>query len=205
MRPLTDKAPKPLLPSINHCLLGHQIDFIRPFVRNLHITIGYLGNQIVEYVSKQKVDSVIDIHDGGNACWLGFDTIRDIQTSTLVITCDNIMEANLNRLYLESQTAPDKSLIVPIVADDDKPGDRILLEGRRIKALAPNYPTNLLASGLQVINPSNVNRINPNFNDFSEVWQGLIRTNALFLSEIVPERWTAIDTPAQLIEWEVIS
>jgi NDP-sugar pyrophosphorylase family protein len=202
MRPLTDNAPKPLLPSINSCLLGHQIDFIRPFVKNLHITIGYLGSQIIEYASTQKIDNFIDIYQGGNASWLGFETIKKIQTSTLVITCDNIMDVNLNSLYNESQIDSEKSLIVPIIADDAQPGDRILVKNKLIKALAPNLASSLLASGLQVINPSNVARINSEFNDFAEVWQGLIENQQLYISELVPNQWCAIDTPEQLRAWE---
>jgi NDP-sugar pyrophosphorylase family protein len=201
MRPLTDNVPKPLLPTRNNCLLGHQIDFIRPYVRNLHITIGYLGSQIAEYVSKHRVDNIIDVQQGGNASWLGFDSIRNIRTSTLVITCDNMMDINLTKLHREAQSNPENGLIVPIIGEHKQPGDRIVVKEKLIKAMAPNYASNLLASGLQVINPLNINKIDSKFDDFSEVWEGLIQNQQLYISELVPDKWCAVDTTDQLSEW----
>lgn len=50
LRPLTDNVPKPLLPVGGKPIIEHNVDRLRAFgVRNLTISIKYLGEQIMDY------------------------------------------------------------------------------------------------------------------------------------------------------------
>ena len=205
MRPLSDKTPKPLLPSADRCLLGQQIDFIRPFVKNLHVTVGHLANQVATYAKGHDVDNIVDIQQGGNASWIKFAEFNQIETSTLVITSDNLMQLDLNVLFTESQVDINRSLIVPVIAENNEPGDRILLEGKQVAIITPRKVSNLLASGLQVINPSIAFLSSIDGDDFSQIWNGLISNQQLLISELRPSSWFAIDTPEDLEIWSLAS
>jgi NDP-sugar pyrophosphorylase family protein len=201
MRPFSDETPKPLLPSLEHCLLGHQIDFIRPFVRNLHVTTSYLADQIFEYAVARQVDNIINTQGGGNASWINHGNFSQTKTSILVITSDNLMNVDLSALYDESQNNQEMSLIVPIAMPEEKPGDRILLDDKNVVSIDPKNKSLLLASGLQVINPYIASQVSESTDDFGQIWKSLISNQKLSISELRPIEWFALDTPEELDEW----
>ena len=61
LRPLTNNIPKPMLKvgekPILHILLDHLLKYK---VKNIHITVNYLKEQIIEYIKNQKFNSNID-------------------------------------------------------------------------------------------------------------------------------------------------
>lgn len=61
LRPLTDTVPKPLLNLGGKPIIEHNIDkFIEFGIENIYITVKYLGEQIIDYFTKNKKDA--DIH-----------------------------------------------------------------------------------------------------------------------------------------------
>ena len=202
MRPFSNETPKPLLPSLDHCLIGHQIGFIRPFVRNLHVTVSHLAEQIIEFCAGQKVDNIINTYGGGNASWIELAKFSEIETSTLVITCDNLMKLDLTALYEESQLNSKMSLIVPILDEKNKPGDRITVSEKIITSLSPRNNSSFLASGLQVVNTFEASKCSQSTQDFSQIWRGLISHQKLSVSEFFPTNWFALDTPEDLERWK---
>lgn len=51
LRPLTDSTPKPLLPLGNKPIIEHNIDRLISFgIETIHISLGYLGQQLVDYL-----------------------------------------------------------------------------------------------------------------------------------------------------------
>jgi len=203
MRPFSDVTPKPLLPSLKHCLLGYQIDLIRPFVRNLHVTVSHLADQIVKYAVGHDVDNVINTHGGGNASWIKLGGFTEVKSSTLVITCDNLMNLDLSALYNETQVNQEMSLIVPTSAKKNKPGNRILVNDKIVISMDSENNSELLASGLQVINTFIASQISESTEDFSEIWKSLISCQKLSVSELRPTDWFALDTPRELEEWSL--
>ena len=60
LRPLTDTVPKPLLNLGGKPIIEHNIDRLIGFgIENIHITVKYLGEQIIEYFSKSQKSSNI--------------------------------------------------------------------------------------------------------------------------------------------------
>lgn len=198
MLPLSNSTPKPLLPSLDDCLLKRQIEFIRKHVKNLHVTVGYMAPLVAEAALKFGADNVIDIGEGGNASWLNLKPWKEVESPTLVITCDNMMEISIDSLYLEAQNSLGGALIVAVTETGNLSGDRITLSGKQIIGMGPSKDSTLLGSGLQVLVPSKIaNRIE-NVSDFSEVWADLIAHKELEISHLRPIPWRAIDSPLDL-------
>lgn len=203
MLPLTEKVPKPLLPDPDNCLLKQQVAFMRKHVKKLFVTVGYMGESVGQAALGFGADEFVDIGAGGNASWLHLSDLGHIDSPTLIVTSDNIMEVDLAALQLESEQDPESSFIVAIEKDSGYPGDRIITTGERISALGPSNTSSLLASGLQVLVPGRVSRRRTSLDDFSEVWADLILHGELRLAQTRPRTWRAIDTPSDLEKWNI--
>ena len=203
MLPLTESAPKPLLPNVNNCLLRHQIEFVRSHVRNLHVTIGYMADLVGKAALEFGADSVVDIGLGGNASWIQSSDLGLVDTSMIVLTCDNLMDVNLLSLLNEVEESEGSSYVVPVEKPAEYPGDRLEVRENRILAMGPSVSSMLLASGLQVLKPSVISSRAGKFDDFSEVWANLIAHEELNLSRERPKSWVAIDTPEDLVSWTI--
>jgi len=67
LKPLTLNCPKPLLKIGNETLLSNTINFLQNFkIKEVVINIHYLGNQITEYIKKNKFEAKITIIDEKN-------------------------------------------------------------------------------------------------------------------------------------------
>ena len=201
MLPLTQTVPKPLLPKFDDCLLKQQVAFMRACVKNLHVTVGYMAGMVSQVALQLGVDGVVDIGEGGNASWITTSALGRIETPTLVITCDNLMEVSTQSLLEEAHAELGKSLIVGIEREDDFRGDRIHTIGSKISSMGPSVTSSVLASGLQVIVPQRILNRNQSVDDFSEVWRDLINHGELELAQTRPNSWVAIDTPSDLETW----
>lgn len=201
MLPLSESIPKPLLPHPDDCLLKQQVRFMRDHVKNLFVTVGYMGATVRQAALSFGADETVDIKTGGNASWIYSSNLGSIDSPTLIITCDNIMSIDLGKLKQEVKDNPGNAFIVPIEKDRAFPGDRIEVIENKITAIGPRITSSLLASGLQVIIPSVFPKRKGVLEDFSEVWADLISQKELNLSQIRPDSWVAIDTPADLARW----
>ena len=201
MLPLSESIPKPLLPGLDDCLLKQQVRFIRDHVKKLSVTVGYRGDAVKSAALNFGVDAVVDIGTGGNASWIHSSELGLLDTPTLIITCDNIMSVDLGKLKQEVDDSPGNAFIVPIEKDRAFPGDRMEVIENRISAMGPLHNSSILASGLQVMIPSVVRRRRGDVEDFSEAWADLISHKELVLSQVRPDSWVAIDTPADLALW----
>lgn len=201
MLPLSESVPKPLLPNLDDCLLKQQVRFMRDHVKNLFVTVGYMGATVRQAALSFGADETVDIKTGGNASWIYSSNLGSIDSPTLIITCDNIMSVDLGKLQQEVEDNPGNAFIVPIEKDRAFPGDRIEMIENKITAIGPRITSSLLASGLQVIIPSVFSKRRAAPEDFSEVWSDLISQKELNLSQIRPDSWVAIDTPADLTRW----
>jgi MurNAc alpha-1-phosphate uridylyltransferase len=203
MLPLSESIPKPLLPNPDDSLLKQQVNFMRGHVKNLFVTVGYMGAAVAEAALSFGADAVVDIGTGGNASWVHSSNLGLIESPTLIVTSDNVMEVDLGSLFIESERDSESSFIVAVERDSDYPGDRIITDADRISALGPSNTSSLLASGLQVIVPRRITRRNGPLDDFSGVWADLIKHKELKLAATRPTSWFAIDTPSDLEQWSI--
>ena len=64
LNPLTLQHPKPLLKIYNETLSSNTIKFLESYgIKHAVINVHYLGDQIIEYVKKNKVLEIISIKD----------------------------------------------------------------------------------------------------------------------------------------------
>lgn len=195
MRPHSLKLPKPLMPGNGKSLLQHQIEFLRLDVKKILVTVGYMGSKVKDAAYELGADEVLDIGNGGNASWLMNEKIRTISTPILVLTSDNLMQVDLGKLEIETENSKSIGTIVGVTQHMSKVGNFIKhSEGKILSMNSPMGHESLLASGLQVIVPSNIPITTKGLENFEEVWQLLIAINGLYLSKLHPTKWSAIDT-----------
>ena len=197
MRPLTNVTPKPMLDVQGKTLLSHQIDFLKNHVDSIAVTVGYMFDKVAACALENGAHYIFNNGNGANANWLNSTLVREIDTQILVITCDNLMEVDLNQIERESLATPRLNYLVTRECGLEFEGDRIIQTHGQVDAVSPLSDSKTLATGLQVINPGTLHS-NVKFTSFHEVWSELIVSKSLFVSESHPIKWTAIDTPLDL-------
>ena len=198
--------PKPLLPSPDRSLLLRQIQFLTPYVDSLYVTVGHKSDQVWRFLNDFPEVTPIDTSNRSNSAFLHSQEFLDWEGHALVLTCDNPLEIDLTEVVNEATgdwptsylVAVDSSFIQP-----PPPGDRIVLSGNKVQSIGPDQPSNLLASGLQVLAIDNFQRDLPEQGDFRGIWNKLISRDCLRVSRFIPRRWFAVDTPEQLEVWEM--
>ncbi len=202
MRPLTDVVPKALAPFRGTTLIERTIENFHRHQIQLHVTVGHLGNVLAEVLLKKKLSStLINTSGHDNAWWIFNSLMKFINEPVLVLTCDNVTDLDLNFIELEYiRLNSPACMLVPVSPIDGIDGDYIFATSSgEVKELSRLKNTNIYASGIQVINPMKVNSILDEFENFNDVWMGLIKNQQLFTSRTYENKWFSIDTLEQLI------
>lgn len=201
MGELTLKSPKPLLPNAQDNLLSRQIDFLRPLVQILIVTHGYLGNKVKAHALSRGADITIDTSGRGNCFFLQSPKLAFADKKRIVVvTCDNLMNCDLDSIYeFDKQLKPGIS-IVGVRSHNFISGDQIKVQDNlQIDAIGPRVNSNLVASGLQVVDYTYAKGFN--IEDFSLLWSKVIENGSLRLSPFNPISWSAFDTKISLQEF----
>jgi len=77
-------------------------------------------------------------------------------------------------------------------------GDYIFHDDNVVKELNRHKPTAVYCSGIQILNPAEVNRRTKEGGDFYAVWNQLIAQRHLIMSRVYPKKWISVDTVDQL-------
>lgn len=201
MKPLTDHTPKALLPSPYNSLLSRQIAFLKRYAENIVVTNGYLGHQIAQRQKELDIDFLIDTNGHGNAFFIGKLFDLGISGRVPVITCDNIMDVNLERILEEDSRFGSAITIVTIINQSGSLGDRIKTNSDLVvEEIGPTVSSPILASGLQIINVDICKKYPTE--DFDELWQKLIESSLLRVSALHPHSWNAFDDVESLSRLE---
>lgn len=201
MKPLTDHTPKALLPSLGNSLLSKQIAFLRNYAENIIVTYGYLGQQITQNKRELDIDILINTHGHGNAFFIGELFNLGIRGKVPVITCDNLMDINLAKVIDEDALSTSAITIVTTTNPTGLSGDRIKVNSNLVvEKIGPSVSSPILASGLQVIDVDMCRWRNAE--DFTELWQDLIRSLLLRVSSIQPQSWSAFDDIKALAKFD---
>lgn len=199
MGPLTDVVPKPMAPLKGGTLISHGIQFIKPRVPNIHITVGYKKAMLAEHVIQQGVASVLNTEGQSNSWWLFHTLLKHLNEPIYVLTCDNVTELDFDLLeqnYFDLKEPA--GMIVPVKPVQGLEGDYIFHENHFVTELNRNKPSEIYCSGIQVLNPAKVNKIAKNEGDFYAVWNALMGARQLMVSDVYPKKWISIDTFEQL-------
>ena len=199
MMPLTAVIPKPMAPYLDSTLIADGIRRIRPYINTIHITVGYKGPALAEHVIDLGVDSVFNTSGKGNAWWIYNTLLKHLDQPIFVLTCDNVVELEFQRLEHEYQRQGSPAcMVIPVRPIPGLEGDYIFQEDDVVLKLDRHLESDRYCSGIQILNPRKVNGLTDAADDFYTVWAQLIEGRHLHSSRVFPKRWFSVDTFDQL-------
>jgi len=164
LRPITYEIPKPLVPLQGRPILEHVIDLLRLYdVRDIVLSIGYLGERIKEYFSDEKrlgvkitfVEEQEELGTGG-PLRLAKHLLKD---TFIMVNGDNLINLDLYKMYQAHFENRAKATIALTTVSDPSSYGVVVLEGERIvkfveKPHKGEAPSNLINTGLYLLEPS---------------------------------------------------
>jgi NDP-sugar pyrophosphorylase family protein len=199
MMPLTATVPKAMAPFLDSTLIANVIRRIRKHVDVIHVTVGYKGPLLAEHVISLGADCVYNTSGKGNSWWIYNTMLMRLDEPLLVLTCDNVVELDLEQLEREYMRQNEPTcMLVPVKPVPGMEGDYIFRKDDLVMRLDRNTQSDMYCSGIQVLNPAMINRLTSPVEDFYSVWEQLITQRQVYCSRIIPKRWFSVDTVDQL-------
>ncbi len=199
MMPLTDSLPKPMAPYNGSTLIAQGIAEIKKKIHKVHVTVGYKKAMLAQHVIEHGATSVFNTEGQSNSWWLYNTLLRDLNEPICVLTCDNVVDIDVDLLEDDyfglGQPA---GMLVPVVPVPGLEGDYIFHHNHVVSEVNREKPSQLYCSGIQVLNPFKINQLTKELGDFYSVWNQLIGQQQLFVSSVYPKRWFSVDTVEHL-------
>ena len=194
LMPLTKNIPKALVKVQNQTLILSGIKKLKKYIKNIHITVGYKGSLIAKHVISHDVSSVINTNKKGNSWWIFNFPFNLLNEPIVVLTCDNITNIDFKLLkkdYMQKKSPP--CYLIPVKPIKKLDGDYIHRKKNIVKKLSRKNKSDIYCSGIQIINPYQINKLVNKTKDFNALWNQLIKKNKLYVSDIIPKQWFTID------------
>lgn len=200
MRPLTDVIPKAMLPYKGGTLIGHSLELLRQSSCSIHITVGYKGAMLSQYLmSLGNVATILNTEGHDNSWWVYNTLLKNLNEPVLVLTCDNITELDLEFLNVEyNRIGAPPCMIVPVVPIPGIEGDYLTHEAEFVTAIQRHKPSEIYCSGIQVLNPARVVSLTQHGENFNSLWDQLIIQRQLKISKVYLNKWFSVNTLEQL-------
>ena len=199
MMPLTDAIPKPMAPFRGSTLIADGIDKLIGKLDKIHITVGYRAAMLAQHVIEHGATSVHNTESHSNCWWIYNTLLKNIDEPIYVLTCDNVVELNfavLEENYFSLGAPP--CMIVPVRPVEGLDGDYVFHENGVVTEISRHKPSDIYCSGIQVLNPVEINKLTREGESFYDVWRQLIEQQNLLVSSVYPDKWYAVDTIEQL-------
>lgn len=199
LMPLTASLPKAMISVNGTTLIGHSIRQLKNKIPQISITVGYKGAALAQHAIEQGVSAIFNTDKRGNAWWIFNTAMKYINEPVLVLTCDNIVELDIDFIdqhYVALNSPP--CMVVPVNPVPGIEGDFIVSTNNIVQTLNRNLPTNIYCSGIQVINPFSIAQLIEESTDFYDVWGKLISLKKMYNSSVYPNKWHTINTLEQL-------
>ena len=195
MMPLTESIPKPMAPYLGSTLIAEGISRLKPLVADIHVTVGYKGAMLAEHVITHGISSVFNTRENGNAWWLYHTLLGELDQAVLVLTCDNVVNLDLDLLQSQYRALGRPAcMLVPVRPIPGLDGDYLFLDGSRVVGLDRHRVSDCYCSGIQVVNPRAIRRLTEATDNFYGVWRQLISTGHLSASSVYTGGWFSVDT-----------
>jgi NDP-sugar pyrophosphorylase family protein len=201
LMPLTQDLPKAMTPYEGTTLIANGIDRLRDHIENIHITVGYKGPVLADHVIRHGARSIINTNGRSNSWWISNTLLASLDEPVIVLTCDNVVELDIERLQDDYfSTGEAACMVVPVKPVEGLEADWIFHEDHVVTRISRTDESDVYCSGIQIVNPRKVQVHTRGTGDFYSIWNELIPQRQLRCSRIYPDRWFAVDTPAQLKE-----
>jgi NDP-sugar pyrophosphorylase family protein len=199
MAPLTDAIPKPMAPYDGTTLIARGISRLATRVEHIHVTVGYKKAMLAQHVIEHGASSVLNTEGKSNCWWLYNTLLSQLDEPMVVLTCDNVVELDLELLEenYSSLNSP-ACMLVPVRPVPGLEGDYVFHENHVVREISRLKKADIYCSGIQVLNPHRLNQITQEGASFYDMWQQLINRRQLFVSSVYPKKWFAVDTIEQL-------
>ncbi len=196
MSPLSDYIPKPLIKVNGIPLIDGVLDKLK-HIPNIYVTYGYKSDLLLPHI-KDRVSGMINTTDKGNAWFLYNTIIKGIRDSIIVIPCDIIFDLDFDDLYTEYVVNGGESTLVPIRSDEKYEADFITHQKDAITSINREVKTDIMASGIQIVNLNDISYHTVPADDFYSVWKQLINKSKLQVSPVFAENFKAYDRLSQI-------
>jgi NDP-sugar pyrophosphorylase family protein len=199
MSPLTDAIPKPMAPYQGSTLIADGISKLLGKLDEIHITVGYKGAMLAQHVIEHGANSIFNTEGKSNSWWIYNTLLKNLDEPIYVLTCDNVIELDFELLeenYAHLDNPP--CMVVPVKPIKGLDGDFIFHENGVVKEINREKESDIYCSGIQILNPAQINRLTTEGESFYSVWSQLIEQQKLMVSSVYPKQWYAVDTIEQL-------
>ena len=191
--PLTEKKPKPLLDIGERTLLSNTLKFLNLLgIEKVVINVHYLGEQIINYINKNKFEFDISIvNEKDKILDTGGGVLNAIQHFSnepfLIINPDTIWNSHyleelklMEKLFFENEKDKCSLLVVNKKKSFDQSfkGD-FSLENNLINRKDKNN-LNYIYTGLQIIKPEVFSSLDTKVFSINKIWDKLIDSNELY-------------------------
>jgi len=190
LNPLTLQHPKPLLKIYNETLLSNTIKFLESYgIKHAVINVHYLGEQIIEYVKKNKFNLNIKIIKEEEILETGGGILNAIQyfdEAFLCINPDTIWSLEyINELNsFEKDFFAKKSKCSMLVVNKQKSFDKSYSGDFNLENGLINRKNKddlqYIYTGLQIIKPEIFQGINKKIFSINTIWNKLIENKELY-------------------------
>ena len=199
MRPLTDYLPKAMLQYKDTTLIANGIKQIKKHISNIHITVGYKGSLLAKHVIENNVSSIINTEGKGNSWWIFNSILKKLNEPMFILTCDNVTKIDFKSMeidYYKKKAPP--NMLIPVKPVEGLEGDYIKHKNNLVTSISRSIKTDIYCTGIQIINPFEINNIIKPTEDFKLLWKQLINLKKIYVSDVRPKKWFTIDNLMQL-------
>lgn len=195
LMPLTKKIPKGMIKYKQSSLIANGIDRLRKYIKNIHISVGYKGPILAKHLLEYDVSSIVNTNKKGNAWWIFNSVFKNFDGPIFVLTCDNVTQINFKKIEIDyNKLGKPLCMIIPTKPIYGLDGDYIFRKKNIIKELSRKKKSDIYCTGIQVLNPKNINKAIKKTDDFNILWKRLIKIKQLYVSNILPEKWFTVDS-----------
>lgn len=176
LAPLTDHAPKPMMPILDKPILTYIIELLKKHgITDISVTLGYMANRIIEAFGDGK-ELGVHLHYTVEKEPLGTagsvkNAARDIEDDFLVISGDAYTDFNLTDL-IEFHKSHGKlaTIAATKVENPSEYGVMLLNSAGKVRAFfeKPQAPVgNIVSTGIYVFKKEILKKIPTGFQDFA--------------------------------------
>jgi len=203
LRPLTEKTPKPLLPVGGKAIIDHNIDRLISYgVKNITVTVNYLGEQLEQHFSKPRGD--VQVQTVREPQFLGtigsIKFVKEFYNETvLVMNSDVFTNINFEDFYLHFLEHKAVMSVAALPYTVSVPYGIFDLEGRDIKGLIEKPTYNYYANaGIYLIRREALSEIPDNIMFHStDLIEKLISEGKTVIRFPLNGTWIDIGTPQE--------